>query len=178
MKTELETIYQITSQKRNDSLVIEDFEILNSKIVDYDYSQKIKINSLEFIIGLKKKVIENNKQNILLLERNINNRNELIRLNESNKEEYLKDIEYDQRRLEKANNDIEKLEDEIAILSQEVVLTQAEFGQNQDQLFLINYIFKGKINNENRLDTLSVLRSNNSNYQFIKNEKYSDYKGM
>jgi len=176
-KSELEKAYIVSAKDQNDSLFIEDFEILNNKIVDFDYSQKIKINSLNYVIELKILVIEKGKKTIRLLEKNIINRNKLIKLNESKKEQYLTEIEYDEQGLEKAKNDIKKIENEIAILHQEIVLIEAELGQNEDKFELIDYVFKGKINNKKRIDTLSILKVSERNIKYIKNDMFSNYKG-
>ncbi|WP_434035500.1 hypothetical protein [Formosa sp. 4Alg 33] len=177
LRTELENAYEVSSKYQNDSLIIEEFEILNNETVDFDYTQKIKINSLNYVIELKKSVIEKDMENIRLLKKNILNRNKLIELNETKKEQYLTEIEYDEQRLEKSKNDIKKIEDEIAIISQKIVLTQAEFGQNKDKFELINYVFKGEINDKKRIDTLSILKVSDNEIKFIKNNKFSNYKG-
>ena len=44
LKTEIENAYMVSSKNQNDSLIIMDFEILNTEIVDFDYTQKIKIS--------------------------------------------------------------------------------------------------------------------------------------
>ena len=45
MKTELGNVYTILAENEKDALQIESFEILNKKTVNYDYAQKIGVNS-------------------------------------------------------------------------------------------------------------------------------------
>lgn len=178
LKTELENIYTISAKNEKDTLQIESFEIINKKTVNYDYAQKIKINSINYLIELNNLILEKDKENIRLYEKNIINRNKLIQLNESKKEEYLSEIEYDQQKLEQTKNHVKKLENEITVFHQKIVLMKAEFGQNKDQFELIKYLFKGKINNEARVDTMSIIKIGENNYNFISKNMFSDYKGI
>ena len=177
-KAELKTIYQESAELQKDTLEIESFEILNTSIVDYDYFQNVKINNLNYTIELDKMIIANCEENIRLLNKNISRRNELIKLNPKDEEKYLTEIELDKQRLNKNKTDIEKLETSITLTHQQIVLINAELGQKKDTKFdLIEYVFKGKINNENRIDNMSLLNSNEYLPKFIKNNKFTKYNG-
>ncbi|MCB0749788.1 MAG: hypothetical protein KDC90_20185, partial [Ignavibacteriae bacterium] len=66
----------------------------------------------------------------------------------------------------------------ITLTHQQIVLINAELGQKKDTKFdLIEYVFKGKINNENRIDTMSLLNSKEYLPKFIKNNKFTKYNG-
>ncbi|WP_431167167.1 hypothetical protein [Tenacibaculum halocynthiae] len=178
IKTELKTIYQESAKFEKDTLEIESFEILNISIVDYNYFQNVKINNLNYSIELDKMIITNCKETIRLLNKNISRRNQLIKLNPKDKEKYLKEIELDKLRLNENKTEIEKFETNIALTHQQIVLINAEIGQNKDIKFdLIEYVFNGKINNKKRIDTMSILNSNEYLPKFIKNKIFTKYNG-
>lgn len=179
IKTELKTIYKESAEFQKDILEIESFEILNTSIVDYDYFQNVKINNLNYSIDLNKMIIANCEENIRLLNKNTSRRNELIKLNPKDKQKYLKEIELDKQRLSKTKIDIEKNETRIALNHQQIVLINAELGQKKDIKFdLIEFVFKGEINNEKRVDTMSVLKSKEYYPKFIKNNRFTKYNGI
>ena len=177
-ETQLKKIYEEIAHTNNDSLIIENLEILKFSKVDLDYVKNTQINNLNHIIDLKKKVIDNDKENIRLLKRNIKNRNKLIKLNHKEKEEYLAEIQLDKLNLKKTENDIEKNENSIAIIHQKIVLLKAEIGQNKESEFnLVEYVFKGSINNEKVNDTISLLMGKDYLPKFVNNDRFTDYMG-
>jgi hypothetical protein len=177
LKTELKNVYTISAENEKDTLQIERFEILKKRTVDFDFIQNIRINNLKYLIELSRYKIKKLKVKDSLINRNINSRKRLIELNKSKKDEYLTQIEYDSQRLENTKLEIDKTENEITISHQKIVLMRAEFGQNQSNYELIDYVFKGEINGTNRIDTMSILKVSEQNIKFIKDNMFSDYKG-
>ena len=177
LKTELEYAYTISAKSEKDTLRIESFKILKKRTVDFDFVQNIKVNNLKHTIYLNKLIIESLKKNVVLYEKNISNRNRLINLNTEEKDQYLVQLEYDQQKVENSKFRIKKRQDEITITHQKIVLIQAGYGQNQNEYELIDYIFKGEINGVNRIDSMSILKVSEKNLKFIKNNRFSDYKG-
>ncbi|WP_282136244.1 hypothetical protein [Seonamhaeicola maritimus] len=178
LKTELENVYTISAENEKDTLQIESFKILKKRTVDFDFIQNIRINNLKHVIELSRYKIKKLEVKDSLLNRNINNRKRLIELNEKKKVEYLTQIEYDTQRLENTKLEIDKTQNEITIAHQKIVLMRAEFGQNQDKYELIDYVFKGEINGTTRIDTMSILKVSEQNVKFIKDNMFSDYKGI
>ena len=177
LKTELEYAYTISAKSEKDTLRIESFKILKKRTVDFDFVQNIRVNNLKHSIYLNRLIIESLKKNVVLYEKNISNRNRLINLNTEEKDQYLVQLEYDQQKVENTKFRIKKRQDEITITHQKIVLIQAEYGQNQNEYELIDYIFKGEINGVNRIDSMSILKVSEKNLKFIKNNRFSDYKG-
>lgn len=177
LKTELEYAYTISAKSEKDTLRIESFKILKKRTVDFDFVQNIRVNNLKHTIYLNRLIIESLKKNVVLYEKNISNRNRLINLNTEEKDQYLVQLEYDQQKVENSKFRIKKRQDEITITHQKIVLIQAEYGQNQNEYELIDYIFKGEINGVNRIDSMSILKVSEKNLKFIKNNRFSNYKG-
>ena len=178
LEIQLIDIYKETAENNKDSITIENVEVLKYSRVDYDYVKNIQINNLNYSIDLTKKIIDNDKENERLLNRNIDNRTKLIKLNPKEKETYLAQIELDEQILRKTQNDIKKNENSIALTHQKIVLIKAELGQkNESEFDLIEYVFKGRINNEKRIDTMSLLKSKEYEPKFIKNSKFTNYIG-
>jgi hypothetical protein len=177
LKTELINAYKISAENEKDTLQIEKLEILKTQNVDFDYVQNIKINNLKYSINLNKKIIQNLKNNVLLYEKNISNRKKIIELDNKNKDKHLKELEYDKQKLESTKLNINKTENKIALTLQKIVLIRAEFGYDKRKYELIDYVFKGKINIENRIDTMSILKDSERNIKFVKNNMFTDYKG-
>ncbi len=177
--TELENAYSLSAESEKDSLLIENFEILKKRTVDFEFIRIVKINDLERKIELNKNIIENLEKYIGLYEKSISNRKRLIELNPIKKDKYLARIEYDQQELENSKVRKKKIEDEIAITSQEIVLVQAEeLGRIQNNYELIDFVFKGEINGVKRIDTMSILKVSEDNMIFIKDNFSSDYNGI
>jgi len=179
IKTELKEIYLESAEIQEDTLEIESFEILNITKVDFNFVKKIKINNLNYSIDLNKRIINNDRKSIVLLERNVDRRMKLIQLNPKDKKKYLTEIELDLQRVERSKTNIEKYETEITLTHQQIVLINAELGQNKKSEFdFIEYVFKGKINSEVRVDTMSLLISKEYLPKFIKNNIFTDYRGI
>jgi hypothetical protein len=58
-----------------------------------------------------------------------------------------------------------------------IVLIQAEFKSRKNNYEIIDYVFRGKINNKTRIDTMSILKDSEQNIKFVKNKMFTDYKG-
>jgi hypothetical protein len=169
--------YKISAENEKDTLQIENLEILKTQNIDFDYVQNIKINNLKYSINLNKKILQNLKNNVLLYKKNISNRKKIIELDNKNKDKYLKQLEYDKQKLESTKLNINKTENKIALTLQKIVLIRAEFGYDKRKYELIDYVFKGKINIENRIDTMSILKDSERNIKFVKNNMFTNYKG-
>jgi len=178
LQKELEQSYIIAAERENDTLQIDNFEIINTKKVDFDYVQNIRINNLKYIISINQLIVEKENQNIGLLKKNIANRNKLIELNKKKKDEYLIQIEYDQQRLKEAQLRLKNIEHKNALTHQKIVLIGFELNQKREKKFeLVKFVFNGKINTENRIDTLELMISDEFKNKFIKNNMFTDYKG-
>ena len=177
LKSELINAYKISAENEKDTLQIENLEILKTQNIDFDYVQNIKINNLKYSINLNKKILQNLKNNTLLYKKNISNRKKIIELDNKNKDKYLKQLEYDKQKLESTKLNINKTENKIALTLQKIVLIRAEFGYDKRKYELIDYVFKGKINIENRIDTMSILKDSERNIKFVKNNMFTNYKG-
>ena len=146
LKTKLEDTYNISAERENDTIQIGDFEILNTKKVDFYYIQNIRINNLKYVIRLNKSIVEKENQKITLLEKNIDNRNRLIELNNKKKDEYLIQIEYDQKRLESSKLSLKNIEHKNALTHQEIVLIKAELNQKKENEYeLVKFVFTEKL---------------------------------
>jgi hypothetical protein len=177
LKTELKNAYTISAENEKDTLEIEKFEILKTENVDFEFVQRIRINNLKHMIYVDKLIIENCEKIIELKKHNILNRTKMIELDGKNKDKYLKQVEYDQQKLENNKIKIEEKENEIAITHQRIVLIQAEFKQNKNKYEVIDYVFRGKINNVIRIDTMSILKNSENTIKFVKNKMFTDYRG-
>jgi len=176
--TYLEKIYKTSAQNENDSLKIGGFNILRKKKVNHDYILKVQINNLKQMIDLYHSIIDKEKLRIDLSEKNINRGHRLIILNPKKKEKYLYDNQNNQQDINKSKLKIKEIEDKIAIIHQRIVLKKAENESNKRAEFeLIEYVFTGKINDEKHMDTISVLKGYNNLFQFIKNGRFTNYKG-
>ena len=178
LKAELENTYSISAENEKDTLLIESFKILKKRNIRFDYIQNIRINNLKNTISTNKLIIKNLEKIDSLYKHNIHNRNRLIELNSQKKDEYLKEIEYDQQKLANTKYQIKRREHENVLTHQKIVLIRAEFEQNENEYEMFDYVFKGKINNEFRIDTMSVLKISEQNLKFIKNKMFTDYKGQ
>ncbi|WP_299611331.1 hypothetical protein [uncultured Aquimarina sp.] len=178
LEKELEYIYTASAETENDTLQIDSFKILSTKKVDFSYFQNIGINNLKYVISLNQLIIEKEKQRITLLEKNIANRNKLIKLNKNKKNEYLIQIEYDQRRLEESKLKLDNAKYENNLTHQKIVLIRAGVNQKKGNEFeLVKFVFSGKINSKSRIDTMELMISKEFGNKFIKNNMFSDYKG-
>lgn len=176
VSTEIKEIYLEFARRENDSIIIENISILNSKGVDKNFNRKIQINNLLYLIELSKENIETSEYIIKLLNVNIEKRQKLLEIDKEFEKKYLAETEYDLSKIEKEKLNIEQIEKNIALRSQEIVLLNAEFEDKPyDQYQLIKYIFKGEIEGEKRTDTLAILLHQGFEPKFVKNDKFINY---
>jgi hypothetical protein len=177
LEEKLVNIYTVSAERENDTILIDNFEILNKKNVDLNYIQNIQINNLNYSIKLNERIIKNNKKNVLLYKNIIAKTNNLIELNPSDKKKYLLDIENNQERLALTELQIKKYEDENALTHQKIILLKFETVKDAEKEFeIIKYVFNGTINNTKRADTMEIVLHPTFLNKFIKNEIFTDYK--
>jgi len=175
--SELTKAYITSSKRENDTLSISKFKILSIENVDYNYAINIRVNTLETFIQTNKRILKNDRKVIALLNRNIEIRNQTIKLNPKKRGEYLIDIENLKNSIEKTKINITEIENEIAKFSQQVVLLKAESNVKENVLKLVHYVFEGSINSKNTIDTLHFIINRNKKYNFIKDGILKNYKG-
>ena len=176
IEREIKDIYIEFSKRENHSIKIEEIEILETKNVTNDYYLKIQINSLNYAIELSKQNIVNSKKIIELLGENINERNKLIKINGEKKEKYKADNEYDESEIEREKLEIKNTENQIATIKHNIALKNTELNEKEDkENQLVEYIFKGEIFGNQRVDTLKLLFHIGNEPKFIKNDKFINY---
>ncbi|MFD2823943.1 hypothetical protein ACFS5M_09695 [Lacinutrix iliipiscaria] len=169
IESEIVSAYYISAETENDTIQIDSINILKKTTVDFDFILNTRINSLNHGIELEQIVLDK-----------LNEKRELLNnvMNYSKSKKILSKIEQYQKSLDSTELFIKSIENEIAKYHQKIVLTKAYIGNENDNSFeLYDYVFYGAVNGENRIDSMSILRREQNDLKFTRNNRLTNYKG-
>jgi hypothetical protein len=179
-KSKIVQIYQIENNKNENPIKIENLKILTVNDIGPEYEDTLKINGYKFMIQTTHKQIELTRENINLLQTNIENYKKLLKLGrKENLTKYELGLNKTKLGLKEENKKLFQFQNDIKRNKREIDYLRTESNLIKPQnLKLIEYFIVASNDSIQLNDTLAVILNEHMKYVFTKNNILSDYKGQ